>query len=278
MRTIDSVLLIAGGVVIISALAFNVFPVGISKIFNPNHSTHALEANNGLLTFDYRLDDFPSQLNEKVDVYFLDLYQTSVEEVQKLRDSGYKTACHFNAGSVGMEQKSMEKFPERVVGKSVMGSDGHRWLDIRAMKQLQPLIESQVQLCKSKGFDYLEPADLIGYMYDTGFKISEADQLAYNLWIADIAKKYGLLVGLSNAESQPKESLKSFDFLFFENCFERKICDDLDGFGLSGKQVFDVEYNVSEELWPQLCEKAKRIGVYLTGKNKADPDFVQVCT
>ena len=92
-------------------------------------------------------------------------------------------------------------FPSSVLGSS-NGWPGEKWLDIRQISALAPIMTARMQMCVQKGFDALEPDNIDGYANSTGFPLTAQDQLAYNQWIANTAHSLGLSVGLKNDVDQ----------------------------------------------------------------------------
>jgi hypothetical protein len=58
-----------------------------------------------------------------------------------------------------------------VIGDPYEGWPGERWLDIRRIDLLAPLIGQRLELCRIKGFDAVEPDNIDGYTNDTGFSL-----------------------------------------------------------------------------------------------------------
>ena len=50
-------------------------------------------------------------------------------------------------------------------------------------------------MCRTKGFDAVEPDNMDGYANRTGFPVTAADQLLHNRLIAGLAHDRGLAVG-----------------------------------------------------------------------------------
>ncbi len=95
--------------------------------------------------------------------------------------------------------------------------------------------------CK-KGCDGVEPDNVTAYANDSGFAISEADQIAYNIWLAEAAHTRGLSIGLKNALDLVETLEPHFDWALNEECFQYDECEALRPFTQAGKAVFGVEY------------------------------------
>lgn len=97
-------------------------------------------------------------------------------------------------------------------GARVEGWAGERWLDIRKLDILRPLMEARMDLCKRKGFDAIEPDNVDGYVNRSGFPLTAEDQLRYNIWLATAAHARGLSVGLKNDLEQTERLVTYFDW------------------------------------------------------------------
>ena len=121
------------------------------------------------------------------------------------------------------------------------GWEDEQWLDI-SNEDLAPVMRARLDLAVAKGCDGVEPDNMDGYMNDTGFTLSADDQLAYNKFIANEARKRGLSVGLKNDVDQIAELEPYFDFSVNEQCHAYNECDQLQPFTDVDKPVFNAEY------------------------------------
>ena len=106
-----------------------------------------------------------------------------------------------------------------MIGKNLDDWEGERWLDIRRLDVLGPIMEARMELCEDKGFDGIEPDNVDGYLNDTGFDLTYEDQLRYNIWLANAAHEHGLSIGLKNDMDQAADLLAYFDWALNEQCF-----------------------------------------------------------
>jgi hypothetical protein len=140
-----------------------------------------------------------------------------------------------------------------VRGNAVSGWPGERWLDIRQLSILGPLMRSRLDLCKAKGFDSVEFDNVDGYTNNPGFPLTGSDQLRYNEFLADAAHARGLSAALKNDLDQVPQLLPYFDWALDEQCFEYSECSALSAFTDAGKAVMEVEYNRTPS---QFCAQA----------------------
>ncbi|MBV7672122.1 endo alpha-1,4 polygalactosaminidase [Streptomyces halstedii] len=201
------------------------------------------------------------QLDGRVDpsvdvpVYDIDGFENSAADVARLHAEGRKVICYLNAGAWEDFRPDHKSFPASVLGRT-NGWDGERWLDIRRLDVLRPIMERRVDMCRTKGFDAVEPDLLEGYANKTGFPLSGADQVAYNRMIADIVHERGLSVGLKNDLAQIPQLVRHFDFAVNEECAQYGECERLKPFVAAGKAVFHVEY---EERTEDFCAESRAL-------------------
>ena len=139
-----------------------------------------------------------------------------------------------------------------------------KWLDIRRIDVLGPILEARFDLCKSKGFDAVEPDNVDGYANKSGFPLTADDQLKFNKYLAQIAHARGLSVGLKNDLDQVKDLVDSFDWALNESCFQYKECNSLTPFITAGKAVFQVEYKMTAD---SFCPQANNLNFNSLRKN-----------
>ncbi|MFE9369046.1 endo alpha-1,4 polygalactosaminidase [Streptomyces sp. NPDC006711] len=198
-----------------------------------------------------------------VPVYDIDGFENTAADVAKLHSQGRKAICYINAGAWENFRPDKESFPREVQGGS-NGWDGERWLDIRRIDVLRPLMERRFDMCKEKGFDGVEPDLMDGYLNKTGFPLKAADQLAYNRMLASIAHARGLSVGLKNDLQQIPELVESFDFAVNEQCAQYDECAQLTPFVKADKAVFHVEYELPTK---DFCAESDKLGLSSMRKN-----------
>lgn len=187
------------------------------------------------------------QLSGKIDrsvnaaVYDIDLFDNDAREVAALQAEGRKVICYMSAGSWENWRPDAAAFPASVLGRS-NGWAGERWLDIRRLDVLAPIMNARLDQCRAKGFDAVEPDNVDGYDNSTGFPLTAGDQLRFNRWFADAAHARGLGVGLKNDVAQVPDLVTSFDFAVNEQCAKYRECQDMKPFIAAGKAVLHVEY------------------------------------
>lgn len=203
------------------------------------------------------------QLDERADpsvdvpVYDIDGFENSAADVARLHRDGRKVICYVNVGAWEDFRPDKDAFPRSVLGEPD-GWPGERWLDIRQLSVLRPLMERRLDMCRDKGFDAVDPDLVEGYGNDTGFPLTARDQLTYNRLIAALAHERGLSVGLKNDLPQIPDLVADFDFAVNEECAQYDECTRLTPFVAAGKAVFHVEY---KEPRHDFCPQSRRLGL-----------------
>jgi len=162
-----------------------------------------------------------------------------------------------------------------------VGWEGEKWLDIRQIDKLAPILLARLDLCAAKGFDGIEPDNIDGFGADTGFPLTYADQLAFNRWLADEAHARGLSIGLKNDSEQVADLLPLFDWALTEDCFAQEWCEEMTPFIAVGKAVFAAEYTdewTVAQFLNQVCPQADDLGLSVILKNRDLDAWRQACS
>jgi len=185
-------------------------------------------------------------------MYDVDAFDVGARVVRKLHRKERAVVCYVSAGSWERWRPDADRFPDSVLGNELDGWPGERWLDVRRIRLLAPIMKARMHRCVMKGFDGIEFDNVDGYANDTGFELTAAQQLRYNVWLANQSHRHGLSVALKNDLEQVEELLPYFDYALNEECFTYDECDLLTPFVEAGKAVFGVEYDLPKhEFCPQ---------------------------
>lgn len=207
-------------------------------------------------------------LDVEAEVFTLDLFETTTADIQKLHTRGVRVFCYLNAGAWEDWRPDNDDFPPEVLGENYIGWPGERWLDIRQIDLLAPVMTARLDLCAEKGFDGMDPDNLDGYTNATGFPLTYADQLAYNRWLANEAHQRGLGIGLKNDPDQVGDLLSDFDWATTESCFHESWCDLYTPFIAAGKPVFAIEYTDDDTQLNDFCDRAAALSIEAILKNR----------
>jgi endo-alpha-1,4-polygalactosaminidase (GH114 family) len=231
-------------------------------------------------SWQWQLTDLPIDQSFDVTMYDIDLFDSDSSTVAALQAQGRKVICYVSVGSWEDWRPDAEQFPESVLGNDYEGWPGERWLDIRRIDLLAPIMTARLDLCRAKGFDGVEPDNMDAYANDTGFPLSYQDQLKYNIWLVDQAHARGLSVGLKNDGEQAQELVSHFDWALSEDCFADSWCSEMVLFVSAGKAVFAAEYTdeyTTNQFLNEVCPEADRLGFSTILKRRDLDAWLQAC-
>ena len=204
----------------------------------------------------------------------LDSDGTSAATVRNLHKGGRVVVCYISAGSVERYRSDASKFPARVVGKVLDGWPDERWLDIRQLSVLLPLMKARVAKCKAKGFDAMDFDNVDAYSNDSGFALTAAQQVRYNKALADLAHSAGMRTVLKNAVDLVPRLVKSFDAALNEQCGQYNECAAYAPFVRAHKPVWVLEYSLP---YTKSCNAVKRFGLHVQRKHLNLDAWRQAC-
>ncbi len=220
------------------------------------------------LTWQWQLSEPPVDPSVEADVYDIDIFDNEASVIADLHAKGRKVIGYINVGSWEDWRPDKDQFPPEVLGKDYDGWPGEKWLDIRQIDKLAPIMRARLDLCKSKGFDAVEPDNMEIHSNGSGFPITYGDQLKYALWLADEAHKCGLAIGVKNASDQVKDLVDHFDFAITEDAFFYGWAEEMNPFIKAGKPVFAAEYDDTGVDFAAACKKAKELGFSIIQKHR----------
>ncbi|HWV08364.1 MAG TPA: endo alpha-1,4 polygalactosaminidase [Pseudomonas sp.] len=192
-------------------------------------------------------------------VYDIDLFDTPEATIADLKAQGRIVICYFSAGTWEDWRDDAKAFPKAARGKALGDWPGERWLDIRR-SDVRTLLAKRMDVARSKGCDGVDPDNVDGFSNNNGFKLTKADQLDFNRWLASEAHARDLSVGLKNAVELLPELADLFDFAVNESCYRYNECDGYQRMSSQGKPVFIADYRAYNAT---LCSRAKASGYQL---------------
>lgn len=195
----------------------------------------------GNMTWDYHLKTVPLNFSDTIDVYDIDVLDSSKDVIDDLHNAGKRVICYFSAGSYEDWREDADKFNTSDLGEPLDGWKGERWLDIRS-SNVRNIMSQRIQLAKSKNCDAIDPDNIDGFDNDNGFNFTEADSIDFVQFLAKTGHNYGMSVGLKNAGSIVDALVDDVDFSVQEQCVEYKECDLYEEFIEQDKTIFHIEY------------------------------------
>jgi endo-alpha-1,4-polygalactosaminidase (GH114 family) len=220
------------------------------------------------LSWQWQLSEPPVDTSIDADVYDIDIFDNDASVVADLHAKGRKVIGYINVGSWEDWRPDKDQFPPEVLGKAYEGWPGEKWLDIRRLDLLAPILRARFDLCKARGFDAVEPDNMEIHSNGSGFPITYEDQLKYALWLAEEAHQRGLAIGIKNAGDQVKDLIDHFDFAIAEDYFFYGLQEKMQPFIDANKPVFASEYDDTGVDFAAACRKAKEIGFSIIQKHR----------
>ncbi len=205
----------------------------------------------------------PVDTSLNVPIYDIDA-ENPASVVATLHAAGRHVICYVDVGGAESYRADYSSFPPSVLGNTLVGIPSERYVDIRQLSVLGPIMSARLDTCKAKGFDAVEPDVLDAYANSSGFTLSGQDQINYNNFIAGLVHSRGMSVALKNDPELAAQEASTFDFSINEECVRYSECDQLSPFARAGKAVFDVEYNLTPR---QFCPITMPLGIVAMQKN-----------
>lgn len=174
-------------------------------------------------------------------IYVVDLFDTPASQIASLKQQGRRIVCYFSAGTSENWRPDYSLFQPADIGVAVANWPGENFLDTRSAN-VRNIMQARLNLARSHGCDGVDPDNVNGYTYTTGFSLTAATQLNYNQFLAYQAHLVGLSVGLKNDTNQLNDLVSQFDFAINEQCHEFSSCAGYQVFTSAGKAVLNIEY------------------------------------
>jgi hypothetical protein len=218
-------------------------------------------------TFYWDLTNANGAVNndENVGAYDIDGFDNDASEVAALHAKGFKVVCYMDVGTYEPGRPDSSEFPASLKGSAVQGWPGEYWLDVRPSgpnyAALQSIMLARFQVCKSKGFDAVEPDNIDSYENNPGFATTAQDQLTYDEWVATTVHSVGLAVFQKNDTDQVSTLLPYFDGVLDEECNFYQECNTLAPYTQAHKPVWDAEYTSDGETTGAFCSADVSAGI-----------------
>lgn len=219
------------------------------------------------MTWDWQVQR-PLDLSRQVQVLALDPDEVNAGAVAALRGRGVTAVCYISVGTHEDWRPDARRFPPEVLGNAYEGWEGERFLDIRRIDILLPLMAERMGRCRTYGFTAIEADNIDLHINDTGFAITEADVVAYVSALADMAHDLGLRIGQKNAPDLTAALAPHLDFAMTENCLTDGWCDEVAIYAERGQAILAAEYDIAPADRPALCARAAEAGLSLIFKTR----------
>jgi hypothetical protein len=256
----------AGAVAVLVSTLLATTSAPVAEASTPSGPTHSRTVASREISLGQSFHiQFAGTLDTSVDadVYEVDAVDTPKSVVTDLHAQGRIVVCYISAGSWENYRPDAAKFPKAVLGRTLAGWPDERWLDIRKLHVLMPLMRARMDVCVRKGFDGIEFDNVDGQSNRTGFPLTKAQQIRYDKALAHAAVAKGLQPGLKNAPELVPALVDSFDWALNEQCVQYSECKPYKAFTAQGKAVFVLEYNVTVQ---RMCKVTGPLNLYAQKK------------
>lgn len=210
--------------------------------------------------------DFNGNVLPAPDVMDIDGEFNTAATVTTLHNQGKHVICYIDAGVYEDYRTDASRFPASVIGNKDGDWAGSRWLDIRQVDILRPIMQARMQMCANKGFDAIEPDEIDGWENNSGFPLTYAQQLTYNRALATWAHNLGMSIGQKGDIIQTRDLVDYFDWTLNEECNQYNECKNpwnpdtgqtqigLQAYTQQGKAVWVAEYkSYTATKWSSIC-------------------------
>lgn len=219
-------------------------------------------------------------------MYDVDLFDTTQTVIDKLHKQGKIVICYFSAGTAENWRDDYKNFPKQVLGNSMDNWPAERWLDIRnfktnyAGKSIENVMLARLNLAKQKHCDGVEPDNVDAYQNNSGFRLSNREQITYDTWLAKQSHQRGLSVGLKNAVGLADALVSKFDWALNEQCYAYNECGVyMSSFINANKAVFWVEYQSEmKQPFAKYCAYSKALHLNFLDKNMDLNKWYKACS
>lgn len=214
-------------------------------------SARWIPGNGTTYQIEYQYPNNKLDTSDPAQVYDVDWQDTTAAQVSALHAHGRHAMCYVSVGTWENWRPDASTFPKSAIGNRDGGWAGERWLDIRQTAVLEPIEDARFAICKSKGFDGVDPDNLDGFENHSGFPLTYAEQLAYDVWVAQDVHARGMTVSQKGDNDQVNDLYKYFDFAVVEQCFVQHFCNEYQVYSKQNHLVVDVEYGLTPKGFQQ---------------------------
>lgn len=212
-------------------------------------------------------------LHADADLFVLDLFETEMTAIAQLHAQDRVVIAYIAAGTFEPWRPDVSNLPLSNIGAPLAHYPREAWLDVRT-SSVRQLMTDRLTLAARKGFDGVLLASLDGYLSDTDHDLTSDDQLDYNLWLAEQARRRGLVAGISSDWPHADLLADHYDFAIHTNCVASRRCAELSPYRERARAVFDLETRTDAFTG---CAEAARLAVPVTFKRDSFDAWRAAC-
>ena len=180
----------------------------------------------------------------KAQVVEVDVLDTPISYIHKLKDAGKIVVGYINVGAIEKYRQDYKLFDKSVIGNVYPDWPDERFLDISNYNNFKDRMLWRLDVAYQKGFDAVEfdNIDTFEDKEQIGFDISKQDMVDYLKWLQEEASKRDLFVLQKNAPELVMDLVNVFDGALLESAFEQNRRKNFLPYLQQNKPVFAVEY------------------------------------
>jgi hypothetical protein len=169
-----------------------------------------------------------------VDIYDVDGFLTGSTTVSDIRTNWTaatlahpRAICYISLGSWEDFRPDAADFPAAALGKTLQGYPSERWVDVRQLSALLPVVQDRIDhRCAAKGFDAVEVDNIDGFdpSAKTGFWLTAGDEKAFLAAVGNRIHQDGMAAIWKNEPYLTKWALSYADGAIVEECYRYSEC------------------------------------------------------
>ncbi len=218
-------------------------------------------------SWDWQLSA-PLDLSVKADILDIDPDSAPLSRIARLKRRGVYLVCYVSIGTWENWRKDKNAFPSVVLGKAYGEWPDERFLDIRRLDILLPVMRARFARCKNLGFAAVEADNMDAYDNDSGFPLTARDTLRYVRALARMAHEMGLAMAQKNVPDLSGQLVHVLDFAITESCIQDGWCAKMAPWRKAGRPILDAEYVERPLNLKRACRDAARFGLSLIVKTR----------
>jgi hypothetical protein len=189
-------------------------------------------------------------------MYDIDMFDASSALISRLKAKNIYVVCYVESGDWVQSRPDSGDFAPSILSTNKLSDFDEYYINVSALdgpagptgKTLRQIMTARLQTAKNKGCEGIEPDldDLQTYPTQP-FKITQAQQVAYNTFLIQTGHAMGMSVGLKNGPDpggtfDTQMYNAGADWVLNEECNQFDECGGYNVFIAGGRAVFQVEY------------------------------------
>jgi hypothetical protein len=247
-------------------------PVPCSGCFHPPH----LDSTGHPMRWDWqigRVTPLERTGARAVDIYDIDGFLTTKAEIDAIHATWQaatlphpRAFCYLDLAWEDYRPDATPgagRFPARTLGNVYFGFPQERWVDVRRLHALEPMILRRIRMCAAKGFDAVELDDIDSFdpPSTTGFNLTPGDWQNFLAFTDNAVHEAGMAVLWKNSPLLAWWGRRYTDGAVVEECYAFGPCFSA---GLAGTSAYGITCTglagVHPCGWDAFTSKGKWVG------------------